>query len=79
MTDADVADYTDAPVMTILQYGEVIGTLVKHNLFSRELADDWLWWEGLWARVGPAALPARAARRAAPVRALRGTRRRCLA
>jgi hypothetical protein len=57
--DTDTADYTDAPVTTILQYGETIGTLVKNDLFSRELAEDWLWCKGLWARVGPAALRGR--------------------
>jgi hypothetical protein len=57
--DADAADCADLPVRAILQYGETIGTLVKNDLFSRELANDWLWWEGLWSRVAPAALAQR--------------------
>ena len=43
-------------VRTVLYYGESIGTLVKHDLLSRELVEDWIWVEGMWGRVGPAAL-----------------------
>src|SRR3954462_11727877 len=50
---------TDAPVRTILQFGESIGTLTKRNLLSAELVNDWLWVDGLWSRVGPAAVRAR--------------------
>jgi hypothetical protein len=51
--DADVL--TDPPVRSILMYGESIGTLTKNNLLSNELVQDWIWVNGLWARVGPAA------------------------
>jgi hypothetical protein len=49
----------DAAVRKLLQFGESIGTLTKHDLLSIELVNDWLWVEGLWSRVGPAALKAR--------------------
>jgi hypothetical protein len=39
--------------------GETVGTFVKQNLLSSELVHDLLWVDGLWARVGPAALQAR--------------------
>jgi len=53
--DSEAADVMDAPVRTVLGYGELIGTLVKHDLISAELVRDYLWVEGVWARVGPAA------------------------
>ena len=54
--DPDTADaLIDKPVRTMLMFGESVGTLVKHDLLSAELVHDWLWIEGLWARVGPAA------------------------
>jgi hypothetical protein len=52
--DADAM--SDDAVRTILMFGESIGTLTKHGLLSAELVEDWLWLEGLWSRVGPAAL-----------------------
>jgi hypothetical protein len=52
--DADAM--SDDAVRTILMFGESIGTLTKHGLLSAELVEDWLWVEGLWSRVGPAAL-----------------------
>ena len=55
--DPEVADaLSDRPVRTLLMFGESVGTLVKHGLLSYELVHDWLWVEGIWARVGPAAL-----------------------
>jgi hypothetical protein len=54
---ADAMD--DEAVRTVLIYGESIATLVKHGLLSSELVHDWLWVEGLWSRVGPAAQRAR--------------------
>jgi hypothetical protein len=53
--DPDSASVTDAPVRAVLAYGELIGTLVKHDLISAELVHDYLWVVGIWARVGPAA------------------------
>jgi hypothetical protein len=43
-------------VRTMLMFGESIGTLTKHGLLNLELVNDWLWLEGIWSRVGPAAL-----------------------
>ena len=58
--DPEQADaMSDEPVRTVLVYGESIGTLTKRDLLSAELVKDWLWIEGLWSRVGPAALRAR--------------------
>jgi hypothetical protein len=55
----EAADANDANVRTILVYGETIGTLVKNEVLDRGLVLDWLWIEGLWDRVGPAARRAR--------------------
>ena len=57
--DVETADVSDAPVRSVLAYGELIGTLVKHDLISAELVHDYLWLAGIWARVGPAAKRAR--------------------
>jgi hypothetical protein len=58
--DPDSADaMEDLAVRTILMFGESIGTLTKRDLLSSELVQDWLWIEGMWSRVGPAALRAR--------------------
>ena len=58
--DPEAADaLKDDPVRTVLLLGESIGTLTKRDLLSTELVEDWLWVEGLWARVGPAARKAR--------------------
>jgi hypothetical protein len=55
--DPDSADVlTDEAVRTLLLFGESIGTLTKHNLLSAELVHDWLWVEGIWARVASAAM-----------------------
>jgi hypothetical protein len=57
--DPDTADLGDANVRTVLQFGESVATLTKHDLLSAELVKDWLWVSGLWSRVAPAALRAR--------------------
>ena len=57
--DPDAADATDPSVNNMLTFGETIGTLVKNGLINRELVYDWLWVEGTWARVAPAAKRAR--------------------
>jgi hypothetical protein len=59
--DPESADPRDKAVQTVLTFGESIGTLIKHDLLSVELVKDWLWIEGMWARVGPAAKQAREA------------------
>ena len=58
--DPDTAEHIDQPVLAVLYFGESIGTLVKNGLLSRELVHDWIWVEGLWTRVAPAARKARA-------------------
>ena len=50
------ADATEPNVNKILVFCETIGTLVKRELISKELVEDWLWIDGLWGRVGPAAV-----------------------
>jgi hypothetical protein len=57
--DAETAEFHDGAVRTVLVFGESLGTLVKHDVLSRELVEDWLWVQGLWDRVGPAARKAR--------------------
>ena len=58
--DSDTADaMSDQAVRTMLMFGESIGTLTKNDLLSVELVRDWLWVEGIWSRVGPAALKQR--------------------
>jgi hypothetical protein len=57
--DPNLAEVTDASVSNMLNFGETIGTLVKNGLIDRDLVYDWLWVEGTWARVGPAAKRAR--------------------
>jgi len=59
--DPETADVRDQAVQTILVFNETIGTLVKNGLLDRQLVYDWLWVEGAWARVGPAAKRAREA------------------
>jgi hypothetical protein len=56
-TTADAIDHE--AVRTMLLFGETIATLTKRDLLSAELVADWLWLEGLWSRVGPAALSVR--------------------
>ena len=53
--DPETAELGDRPVRAALGYGELLGTLVKHDLISAELVQDYLWVAGLWSRVGPAA------------------------
>jgi hypothetical protein len=58
--DPEKADAEDPSVSKVLMFGETIGTLVKNGLLDRELVYDWLWIEGSWAKVAPAAKRARA-------------------
>jgi hypothetical protein len=54
--DPESANATrDRLVITVLQFGESVATLVKNDLLDRGLVNDWLWIEGIWSRVGPAA------------------------
>jgi hypothetical protein len=55
--DPDTADMlADDSVRKLLLFGESVGTLVKHDLLSAELVHDWIWVQGIWNRVGPAAI-----------------------
>jgi hypothetical protein len=53
------ADATEPSIRNVLTFCETIGTLVKRDLLSKELVEDWLWIDGLWGRVGPAAIKQR--------------------
>ena len=53
--DPEGADAHDPSVRTMLQFGEVVGTLVKQGVLDRGLVLDLWWISGSWARVGPAA------------------------
>jgi hypothetical protein len=53
--DPDRVESDDPSVRTVLLFNETIGTLVKNDLFNRDLVYDWLWVAGSWERVGPAA------------------------
>jgi len=57
--DRDSAEISDPPVRTVLVFVETIGTLVKNELLDRDLVLDWLWVQGLWNLVEPAAQRAR--------------------
>jgi len=55
----ETADPLDKAVRKVLMFNETIGTLVKNGLLDRDLVYDWLWVEGAWNKVGPAARRAR--------------------
>jgi len=57
--DPDAAEATDRPIQAQLMFYETIGTFVRNELLDRDLVYDWLWVEGVWGRVGPAAKRAR--------------------
>jgi hypothetical protein len=57
--DPEQAEATDAAVRRVLQFGETVGTLCRHGVLDSAIVHDWIWVEGLWARVGPAARAAR--------------------
>lgn len=52
--NAEDADPQDKLVNRVLVYGETIGTLTKNRLLDAALVRDWLWVEGMWAKVSPA-------------------------
>jgi hypothetical protein len=59
--DAETANPFEPAVTTVLSFGEAVSTLVKKQLLSDELVYDWLWMQGMWAKVAPAAHRAREA------------------
>jgi len=54
--DPQSASVDTPAVRKILSFGETVGTLVKQGLLNRDLVLDLWWVEGIWARVGPAAM-----------------------
>ena len=57
--DVEGADPDDKLVGRVLVFNETLGTLTKNGLLDTDLVLDWLWVEGVWAKVGPAALKSR--------------------
>ena len=57
--DPDTATPDDRDVRNVLQFGETVGTLVKHGVLDRGLVLDLWWIDGLWSRVAPPALRGR--------------------
>jgi hypothetical protein len=58
--EPDSAEMSNPAVGKVLGYGEFLGTFVKQGILDRGLVIDMWWVEGIWARVGPAALKLRA-------------------
>jgi hypothetical protein len=54
--DPQAANMEDPLVGRVMTWGEVIGTFVKQGVLDRGLVLDTWWMEGIWSRVGPAAL-----------------------
>ncbi len=54
--DSNTANANDPGVRTLLHFGETVGTFVKQGILDRGLVEDLWWIEGMWARVGPAAI-----------------------
>ncbi len=54
--DAESANADDPAVRALLLFGETVGTFVKQQVLDRGLVLDLWWVEGIWSRVGPAAL-----------------------
>jgi hypothetical protein len=55
----ETAGTEDGSVQKVLSFGEVVGTFVNQGVLDRGLVLDMWWMEGLWARVGHAALQQR--------------------
>jgi len=53
--DPETASVDHVHVRKLLNFGETVGTLVKHEILDRVLAEDLWWIDGSWKRVGPAA------------------------
>ncbi len=53
--DPETASTDDPSVLKVLNFGEVVGTLVNQGVLDRGLVLDMWWMAGLWTRVGPAA------------------------
>ena len=57
--DREAADGNDPAVRTVLSFFETIGTLVKQGVLDRALVEDLFWIDGVWTRVGAAAVKQR--------------------
>ena len=54
--DPEIASADDPAVRKVLDFTEVVGTLVKQGVLDRGLVYDLWWVAGIWSKVGPAAL-----------------------
>ena len=57
--DPEGVDERDPSVLTLLNFGETVGTLTKNGLLDTALVLDWLWVAGVWDRLQPAVAKAR--------------------
>jgi hypothetical protein len=57
--DPETAPMDSEPVRIILTFGEMVGTMVKHDVLNRELLLDFLWVDGIWPKVSRHALAVR--------------------
>jgi hypothetical protein len=57
--DADTADGDSPAVRTVLSFMETVGTFVNQGVLDRGLVDDLFWLEGIWSRLGTAAIKQR--------------------
>ena len=57
--DPETAKGSDPHVRTVLNFGEAVGTFVKHGLLDRDLVLDMWAMHLTWKRVGPVALKMR--------------------
>jgi hypothetical protein len=53
--DPSSASTNDVAVRKVLEFGEVVGTLVKQNVLNKDLVLDLWWAAGAWERVRVAA------------------------
>ena len=53
--DPSIASTDDVAVRKVLEFGEVVGTLVKQNVLNKDLVLDLWWAAGVWERVKLAA------------------------
>jgi hypothetical protein len=54
--DAETASFSEEAIGKVAAFGEFVGTFVKHGILDEALVLDTWWLQGLWARVGPAAI-----------------------
>jgi hypothetical protein len=54
--DPETASLSDQALGRIAGFGEFVGTFVKHGILDEALVLDLWWMQGIWDRVGPAAL-----------------------